>query len=204
MLRSAGLLGMVAIFGTAILTGVNELTHERIAEQQRRAILAQLNEVLPARFYDNSLHDDWVEVRDPAWFRHDSPVRVYRARLQGRPVGAILGVVAPDGYNGDIQLLVGIFTDGRISGVSVVSHRETPGLGDPVERQRSDWALGFDNKTLQNPQEQGWSVKRDGGDFDQFTGATITPRAVVRAVHRALLYFEQHKEQLFASPATPL
>lgn len=203
MLRSAGLLGMMAILGTVLLSGVNELTHDRIEAQQRRAILMQLNEVLPARFYDNNLHEDWVEVTDAAWFRHDVPVRIYRARLQNQPVAAIMSVVAPDGYNGNIYLLVGVFTDGRISGVSVSKHRETPGLGDPIDRNRSDWALGFNGKSLQDPQERGWTVKRDGGDFDQFTGATITPRAVVRAVHRALLYFEQHQDQLFAQRDAP-
>lgn len=204
MLRSAGLLAMVAILGTALLAGVNELTHGRIEAQQLRAVLLQLNEVLPARFYDNSLHEDWVEITDPVGFGHDEPVRVYRARMQGQPVAAVLNLVAPDGYNGEIRMLVGIFADGRISGVSIISHRETPGLGDPVERNRSDWALGFDGKSLQNPAERGWAVKRDGGDFDQFTGATITPRAVVRAVRRALLYFEQHKDEIFALPGTPV
>lgn len=203
MLRSAGLLGLVAVLGTALLTGVNELTHERIEAQQRRAVLMQLNEVLPSHYYDNHLHEDWVDISDPAAFRHDDPVRVYRARLQDQSVAAIMNLVAPDGYNGEIRLLVGIFSDGRISGVSVINHRETPGLGDPIERDRSDWALGFNGRSLQDPEPRGWAVKRDGGIFDQFTGATITPRAVVKAVHRALLYFEQHQEQIFALPVAP-
>jgi len=198
ILRSGGLLGMVAIAGTLLLAGVHELTRERIAEQQRRAVLQQLNEVLPARFYDNALHEDWFEISDAGFFLHEAPVRVYRAEMKGAPVAIIMNLVAPDGYNGDIRLLVGIFRDGRVSGVSVVSHRETPGLGDPVERGRSDWILGFDRKSLQDPSGRGWAVKRDGGVFEQFTGATITPRAVVKAVRRALVYFDTNQDRLFS------
>ncbi|MBT8062568.1 MAG: electron transport complex subunit RsxG, partial [Gammaproteobacteria bacterium] len=150
--------------------------------------------------YDNALHEDVLRITDEAFFQTQEPVTVYRARLGTEPVAVIMQVVAPDGYNGDIKLLVGVYADGSISGVRVVSHRETPGLGDPIEHQRSDWILDFNGRSLGNPEPAGWAVRRDGGVFDQFTGATITPRAVVEAVERALRYFEARHEYLFSYP----
>ncbi len=106
--------------------------------------------------------------------------------------------IAPNGYNGPIQLLIGVYANGHLAGVRVVKHRETPGLGDAVSITYSDWILGFNDKSLSNPEPGKWKVKRDGGIFDQFTGATITPRAVVNAVHNALLYFEKNQDTLFS------
>ncbi|NIP18106.1 MAG: electron transport complex subunit RsxG [Xanthomonadales bacterium] len=200
VLRSAGLLGLVAVLGTALLAGVNALTHDRIAEQERLVVMRQLAQVLPAHLYDNALHDDFIEITEPGHFRGKGHVRIHRARLEGREVGVIFNLVAPDGYNGDIRLLVGVFPNGAVSGVRVIAHRETPGLGDPIERERSDWILGFDGRSLDNPGPEGWAVRRDGGVFDQFTGATITPRAVVEAVQRVLEYHESHAETLFRKP----
>ncbi len=108
--------------------------------------------------------------------------------------------VAPDGYSGEIRLLVGVLADGSISGVRVLAHRETPGLGDPIEIERSDWITGFNGRSLGNPVLAQWDVARYGGDFDAFTGATITPRAVVRAVKNTLIYFAQNRERIFARP----
>jgi len=203
--RSALLLGLVAVLGTALLAFVHTVTRERIADQERRVVLEQLHQVLPESAYDNALHEDVLNVADAAFFKTDAPVTVYRAFRGESPVAAIMQVVAPGGYNGDIVLLIGIYSDGRISGVRVVSHRETPGLGDPIERQRSDWILAFDGRSLGNPEAAGWGVKRDGGIFDQFTGATITPRAVVETVERTLRYFEAHRDALFEDreQATP-
>ena len=139
-----------------------------------------------------------VEVHDPASLGTDQPVTVYRARKDGRPIAVVLTAIAPDGYSGRIKLLIGILFDGTVVGVRVVSHHETPGLGDAIEVERSDWIIRFSGRSLRNPPAEHWKVKRDGGVFDQFTGATITPRAVVNAVHRALVYFSHHQEQLFA------
>src|SRR5690606_38890243 len=129
-------------------------------------------------------------------------VTVYRAYRQGAPVAALFMIVAPDGYSGSIKMLLGVWADGRVAGVRVLAHKETPGLGDKIELARADWILSFNGKSIGQPPLEGWAVKADGGVFDQFTGATITPRAVVGAVKRALLYFNTHREQLFASPAT--
>ncbi len=197
MLRSAYLLALVAILGTTLLAVVHALTRDRIAAQERRVVLQQLNQVLREGTYDNALHEDVIDIHDPAFFKHAEAVRVYRARKQGRPVAVVFNLVTADGYNGDIRLLVAIRTDGRVGGVRVIAHRETPGLGDPIELARSNWVLGFDGHSLVDPDTDRWAVRRDGGIFDQFTGATITPRAVVEAVQRALEYFALNREALF-------
>ena len=201
VMRSGFLLGLIALIGTSLLAGVNELTYERILEQEKRRVLEQLSGIVPLASYNNNLLEDTIEVSDETYFRNPEPVTVYRARMDGEPVAALMTVTAPDGYNGDINLLIGIDPAGAVLGVRVVSHRETPGLGDPIEIERSDWILGFNQKSLLNPQQGGWAVKRDGGVFDQFTGATISPRAVVKTVHSTLLYFDAHRQSLFEAPA---
>lgn len=197
VIRSGLLLGVIALLGTALLAGVNELTHERIMEQEKLRMLQQLNEIVPMVSYNNDLLEDVIKIEDPDFFRHPAPVTVYRARLDNQPVSVMMIVTAPDGYNGDIRLVIGINTAGTILGVRVISHRETPGLGDPIETEKSDWIYSFDHKSLRNPPSSSWAVKRDGGQFDQFTGATISPRAVVRAVRTTLLYFQANKQALF-------
>lgn len=196
-MRSGLLLGVIALLGTALLAGVNELTHERIMEQEKLRMLQQLNEIVPMISYNNDLLEDVIKIEDPDFFRHPAPVTVYRARLDNQPVSVMMIVTAPDGYNGDIRLVIGINTAGTILGVRVISHRETPGLGDPIETEKSDWIYSFEHKSLRNPPSSSWAVKRDGGEFDQFTGATISPRAVVRAVRTTLLYFQANKQALF-------
>jgi electron transport complex protein RnfG len=126
------------------------------------------------------------------------PIDAFVVSDDGRPVAAILAPVAPDGYNGAIHLLVGLTADGTITGVRVLSHSETPGLGDRIERAKSDWILQFDGKSLAKPPPEKWAVVKDGGVFDALTGATITPRAVVKALRNTLLYFERHRDELFA------
>jgi electron transport complex protein RnfG len=201
VIRSGLLLGVIALLGTALLASVYALTHERIIEQERNRMLQQLNEIVPAAMFNNELLEDIIEIQDEAFFRHPAPVVIYRARMDNQPVAVLMIVTAADGYNGDIRLLAGIDVDGTVIGVRVISHRETPGLGDPIEIERSDWILGFGEKSLQNPEKGGWTVKRDGGQFDQFTGATITPRAVVRALHKTLIYFQANRQTLFDTPS---
>ncbi|MBF0256289.1 MAG: RnfABCDGE type electron transport complex subunit G, partial [Gammaproteobacteria bacterium] len=123
--------------------------------------------------------------------------QVYRARLRGEPVAVVLGPVVTEGYSGTINLLVAVNRDGSLAGVRVISHKETPGLGDKMEEEKSDWVLGFNGKSLSHPAEALWKVKRDGGVFDQFTGATITPRAVVKAVKQTLSYVQEQGDRLY-------
>ena len=198
MMKAAAILGLFAILGTTLVTSIYQITAERIAQNERRALLDSLYALIPAERVDNDMFADTLEVHDAELLGTPRPLIVYRARKAGRPVAVVLNVIAPDGYSGRISLLVGIFYDGTIAGVRAVSHKETPGLGDAIDVTRSDWVDGFVQKSLRNPDTSGWAVKKDGGQFDQFTGATITPRAVVRAVHNALIYYQAHRDALFA------
>jgi len=199
MMLSATLLGLFAVAGTSLVALTNEVTRERIEQNERTTLLDSLHELVPSDRADNDLYSDRIEVTDLALLGTPDPVTVFRARKAGKPVAVVLTPVAPDGYGGDIKLLVAINYDGTIAGVRVVSHHETPGLGDKVEAERSDWILGFAGRSLENPSDDRWKVKKDGGVFDQFTGATITPRAVVKAVHNALRYYQEHRDELFAT-----
>ena len=200
MVRSAAALGLVAIAGTTLLTGVDTLTADRIVEQERRVMLEQLGQIIPAQ-YDNQLLDDRFTFRNEPHFPNGQVVMAYRARQNGEPRAVVLKFDAVNGYNGTITLLAGINANGSLRGVRIISHKETPGLGDAIEIEKSDWVLGFSGKSLDNPVADKWAVKRDAGEFDQFTGATITPRAVVHAVRLALEYFEANREYLFDTAA---
>ena len=199
--RSAASLALVAVMGTTLLAGVNRLTEARIAEQEKRAILDQLGQLISPDLYNNELQQDLFSFQDDLYFPRGQTVVTYRARLDGKAVAVVLRIAAVNGYNGKINLLVGIKENGTLCGVRVTSHKETPGLGDAIEVERGDWILGFFGRALGNPPPDGWAVKRDGGEFDQFTGATITPRAVVEAVRLALEFYADHKSFLFESPA---
>lgn len=194
---TALLLMLFAIVGAAIVGLTHDNTLETIKHNEQLTLLRTLNTILPASVYDNDLLKDRIELAPNTLLNIDEPTTAYLARKQGKPIAVILPAVAPNGYNGAIDLLIGIYHDGNIAGVRVVKHRETPGLGDAIEARRSDWILSFSAKSLHNPGHPRWRVKRDGGDFDQFTGATITPRAVVRAVYSTLLYFDLHQKELF-------
>jgi electron transport complex protein RnfG len=200
--RSMGVAALIltgfAIVGTGLVVVTYSGTRDIIAEAQRAALEASLNQLVPADRYDNRVTEDRIEVVDPEWLGTDQPVAVYRARRNGQPVALFATPVAPDGYSGPIQLLVGVYADGALAGVRVLAHKETPGLGDGIEEKRSPWILAFAGKSLDSPQSERWKVKKDGGVFDQFTGATITPRAVVKATRKFLEYVRTHREQLFA------
>ena len=193
---------LFAVIGTSMVAYTFEQTREQISANERATLLRKLHRLIPADQYDNVLLEDTVTARDDALLGSDEPVMVYRARNNGEPVALVIAAIAPDGYSGSIKLLVGINVDGTLSGVRVVAHRETPGLGDAIDESRSDWIHLFDNRSLGDPPLERWGVKKDGGNFDQLTGATISPRAVVKAVRQALLYYRDHQEALFASNAT--
>ncbi|MFC3282600.1 electron transport complex subunit RsxG [Litchfieldella rifensis] len=198
ILRSAVGLGLFAIITAGVVAGTRMLTAERIADNRQASQYRLLGEVLP-----EALHDVPIDVvlnnavtlpASEAIGQHE-PFRGWRIR-RGETAALILPVVATGGYNGDIHLLVGIDQQGRISGVRVTRHQETPGLGDKIERRKSDWITDFKGRSLGNPAPEEWTVRKDGGEFDAFTGATITPRAVVRAVKRTLEYVEAERETL--------
>ena len=193
------LLALSALIGTGLMTAVNWHSQPYIAENERQMLIRSLNSVIPATLYNNNILQDTTTVSDPVLFGTQQESKVYRARLDHQPVAIAMTVIAPNGYSGPISLLIGIDFSGKITGVRVLNHHETPGLGDAIEKRRSNWIDGFFGKSIHHPDSPGWKVKRDGGEFDQFTGATITPRAVVGAVHNALVYFEKNREQLFIS-----
>jgi H+/Na+-translocating ferredoxin:NAD+ oxidoreductase subunit G len=198
ILRSAALLVMFAVAGTGLVAMTYQATKERIAANQREALLRKIHGLVPPERYDNDPLADPLEVTDRDALGTADPVSVYRARKGNRPVAAILTPVAPDGYGGPIRLIVAVNYDGTVAGVRVLAHTETPGLGDYIDEERSDWILGFNGRALGDPPADRWKVKRDGGAFDQHTGATVTPRAVVKAVRRTLQYFVASRDRLFA------
>ncbi|SEO67598.1 electron transport complex subunit RsxG [Aquisalimonas asiatica] len=196
MLTAAGLLAVVATVGVGLVALTQQYTADRIDARRAEQTLQQLQAVLPDEHHTNNPAEDVRMVRDPRLGTEQS-VPVYRARRNGEAAALVLTVVAPDGYSGPIQLLVAVDTGGEVLGVRVVDHEETPGLGDAIEARRSDWIQGFRGRSLGDPPRDQWTVRRDGGAFDQFTGATITPRAVTRAVARALDYHREHGDALF-------
>ncbi len=195
---TALLLVAFAVVGVGLVAATQSLTAERIEKNEKRALMRKLTQIVPEARIDNDLTRDTIRIEAASRLGTDAPSTAYVGRRDGEPVAIIFTPVAPDGYNGNIHLLVGVNVDGSIAGVRVVKHRETPGLGDVIEARKSDWIRAFAGKSLDNPDEKGWAVKRDGGEFDQFTGATITPRAVVNAVHNTLLYFEANRQRLLA------
>ncbi|MGB0126243.1 MAG: electron transport complex subunit RsxG [Rhodocyclaceae bacterium] len=186
-------LALVALLVSAALALTHVSTHEPIAAAEARDLQASLGQVLPEGFFDNVLIEDTVRVETPK-----GPVTVYRARKAGAVQGVVYQMGNP-GYSGTITLVMGVDRDGRILGVRVTKHTETPGLGDKIEAAKGDWVLAFNGKHLGDPAPERWAVKKDGGVFDQFAGATITPRAVVKTVKEGLDFFAAHREQLLAS-----
>ncbi len=190
--KNAVLLSVAAVACVALIAGVNQLTADRIAGQAQAQTLKVLKEVLPAGHHDDALLEHCLAVNAKDAFGV-APSRLYRTQVNGQPV-YVSETVAPDGYSGNIDLLAAIAADGTILGVRTIAHKETPGLGDKIEVKRHPWILSFGGKQVESADDKRWAVKKDGGEFDQFTGATITPRAVVGAVKRAALYIKAHPE----------
>ena len=201
--RAVAVLVAASVVAVGLVAIVHDLAEPRIEASRQAQRLAQLTAVLGNVAYDNDPLTDTLAVRDPELLGTDETLTAHRVRLGGRTLAVLLGAVAPDGYSGAIRLLIAIGADGRVLGVRVLEHRETPGLGDFIETRRSDWIHGFAGRALGDPPPAGWQVRKDGGEFDQFTGATVTPRAVVRAVRNALTYFDRHRTELLAQPPAP-
>ena len=204
ILKTAVVLIVFAVAGSALVGITFIQTEDNIAYNEKLTLLRKLNNIIPADAYNNNLLLDTISIKPNRLLGTKENSLAYRARKDDQDIAIVLSSIAPNGYNGPIHMLVGIYDDGRLAGVRVIKHRETPGLGDVVSISHSNWILGFNNKSLGNPDSTRWKVKRDGGDFDQFTGATITPRAVVKAVHNTLLYFKQNQTMLFSQPETVL
>lgn len=200
MLASAGKLSLFVFVSVVLLLGIKQLTDPLVAEAERTNLLNTFNQVMPPELYNNDPLSDTLLLTDPnllSVLGTQDPVLVYRARKDGKPAGLLLTTTAPNGYTGNITLLMGVLADNRIAGVRVLKHRETPGLGDKIEVNKDRWILGFNGRSVRNEHDPQWAVKKDGGEFDQFTGATITPRAVVAQVKRTLLLVAEQSEFLY-------
>ncbi len=194
---SGAFLWLFAVAGTTLVALTEFGSRDAIVANERALLLRNLHALLPSDKLDNDIAADILELPPEPLLGTTENSIAYRARRGGEPVAVIFNSIAPNGYSGRIHLLVGVYVDGSLAGVRAVKHAETPGLGDAIELRKSDWVLGFDGKSLNDPAADGWRVKRDGGEFDQFTGATITPRAVVAAVRRTLLYYRDNADMLF-------
>lgn len=199
--KPALLLAGFALGGAVALSFIFGLTKPRIEENERLATLERLNALVEPQRYDNDPVADSITL-PAADFGSATPVTVYRTRKQGQPVAALFETTAPDGYSGNIRLLVAVNIDQTLAGVRVIAHKETPGLGDKIEPEKGDWITRFTGKAIGTPPLQGWAVRKDGGEFDQFSGATITPRAVVNASKRVLVWAQTKLPTAFAPPST--
>ena len=188
-----------ALIGTAILAFIYSQTHERIEQSVELEKIKLIAQILPHNLYDNDMIKDMLKIKPDELLGNEDITTAYRARLNGKPSVLVLEAVAPDGYSGKIFMLIAIRENGELAGVRVVNHKETPGLGDYIDIAKSKWIKGFDGASLEKYNNADWQVKKDGGKFDYMAGATITPRAVVKAVHKALQYFALHKDALFAA-----
>ncbi len=197
--RTLAGLAVILVVAAVLVGGTWHYTKQRIADNGARRTLAEISTVLPASLYDNEPHKDMV-LLDTS---DGQPLPVYRARRNGSPVAAVVTVIAQDGYIGPIRMLVGIAADGRVLGVRVTSHKETPGIGAGIAKDPSGWIAGFSGRSLANPPDSHWNLRTDGGDFDAIAGATVSSRATVGGVRRALQYFTTHADEIFAPLATP-
>lgn len=192
--KTSLILTAFAIVTTGLVTLTHILTKDQIAIERENATLKSINQILPKALYDNDITKDCLNLLD----QNQKPIRLFRARLNGQPSAIVVESIAPDGYNGRIDLLAAIDTEGKILGVRTVAHNETPGLGDKIEIKRSSWITHFSGLSLTQDNQKNWAVRKDGGTFDQFTGATITPRAVVKSIKNTLVW-QQSQTELFSA-----
>jgi len=197
ILRVGLMLAIFAIVATSLVAITEDNTRDKIVENEKKTLLAAINALVDSNDYNNDIITDILILPKTKRLNTRENSIVYRARKDNQPIAAVFTTIAPNGYSGKIKLLIGVNYDGSLAGVRVISHKETPGLGDKIDLKKADWILQFNNLSLIVPVESKWKVKKDGGQFDQFTGATITPRAVVKAIKNALYFFEKNRDDLF-------
>ena len=196
--RNALILFFVVLLGLAILAPINSVTREIVIKREEEEKMRVISQILPADLYNNRLLRDSVKVPPDQVLLHTrNHTLAYRARLNGEPSAVVLEMVAPDGYSGNIFLIVAVKENGAVTGVRVLNHNETPGLGDYIEIVKSNWIKIFGGRSLANTSDAQWEVRKGSGRFDFVTRATVSARAIVHAVHRALEYYKAHKEELF-------
>ncbi|OQQ07553.1 electron transport complex subunit RsxG [Vibrio splendidus] len=192
-------LAIFACASTGLVAVTHYLTKDQIKQQEQAQLLSVLNQVIPHDLHDNELFSSCTLVQAEE-LGTEQAMPAYIAKINGEPSAIAIEAIAPDGYNGAIKVIVGMKIDGTILGTRVLSHQETPGLGDKIDLRVSDWILSFAGKQVIDSNLDRWKVRKDGGDFDQFTGATITPRAVVKSVKQAVQYVNQNNQALLAQP----
>lgn len=197
-LQSAANLVFFAVIATAVLAATFFLTHDEIVKSEQAEKLKLITQIVPPALFDNDIIQDTLSLPADPLLGTEDITTAYRARLQGEPSAVVLESVAPDGYSGRIWLILAVRANGELAGVRVVAHKETPGLGDYIELPKSPWIKDFDGKSRELYKDADWKVKKDGGQFDYMAGATITPRAIVKAVNKALIYFAENRDNLFA------
>ena len=202
IIKSGLTLALIAAICTALVAATFQVTRDRIAANEKALLEQSLQPALAGLFYDGSVTESRWVLQPPHELPGSEAAVIYRVFADARPVAALFVVTARDGFSGAIRLLVGVNIDGTVTAVRVLQHRETPGLGDKIESGRSDWIFQFDGRSLSDPPVGRWAIKGDGGEFDQLTGASVTPRAVIKAIRGTLLYFDAHRDEIFAAPAS--
>lgn len=200
--KSGLTLAGIAAICTALVATTYQGTKARIAANEQAWLEQSLEPALSGIFFEGSVTESKLVIPAPHELPGRDDVIIYRVYAEAQPVAALFAVTAPDGYAGPIRILLGVNYEGIVTGIRILEHRETPGLGDKIESSRSDWVLQFDGHSLENPDLKGWAVKRDGGQFDQLTGASVTPRAVIGAMRETLLYFHAHRDEIFSQAAS--
>ena len=197
--KNGAVLALFACASTGVVALTHYLTKEQISQQEQAQLLSVLNQVIPEDMHDNNLYQSCTLVNHPD-LGTDDDMPVYLATKDGQPTALAIEAIAPDGYSGAIKIIVGVKQDGTILGTRVLNHQETPGLGDKIDLRITDWILSFSGKKVTPENDSQWKVRKDGGQFDQFTGATITPRAVVKAVKKSVQFVNDHSDKIRNQP----
>jgi len=199
--KNAMILGVFAMVSTGLIAITHLLTKDKIALEVELSLIRQLSQIVPPENYTNDVYNDCIVINDVSYLGSDEDQKLYRMRNSNADYAVLLTSIAPDGYSGKIALAIAVSSQGELLGVNILSHQETPGLGDKIERNKSDWLNQFNELSLENTAEELWKVKKDAGQFDALTGATITPRAVIKAVHNSLKFYVKNNQYLFKRPS---
>ncbi|NQV87009.1 MAG: electron transport complex subunit RsxG [Woeseiaceae bacterium] len=193
-------LAIIAAICTSLVALTWQLTADRIEANEQAWLERSLQPALAGLFFDSPVTESMIIIPAPHELPGSDDAIIYRVYAGEIPVAALFVVSARDGYAGPITFLVGVAMDGTVTGVRVLEHRETPGLGDRIDTLKSDWVLQFDGHSLQDPEPGLWAIRSDGGRFDQLTGASVTPRAIIKAIRETLSYFDTNRDAIFAAP----
>jgi electron transport complex protein RnfG len=202
VVKSGITLAVIAALCTSLVAATYHLTADRIAENDKAFLEQSLNPALADLFYDSGVSESLLVLPPPHELPGSDPALIYRVYANDEPVAALFVVTARDGFSGPIRILLGVDITGVVTGIRILQHRETPGLGDKIVASRSDWVHQFAGRSIIDPEPGKWAIRRDGGEFDQLTGASVTPRAVIKAMRDTLIYFAAHKAEIFDTPAT--